>query len=88
VIRRRVVVSGRVQGVFFRDTLRRQAESRSVAGWASNREDGTLEAVFEGDPAAVEELVAFCRRGPSRADVSGIDVFDEEPEGLRTFRIA
>jgi acylphosphatase len=88
VIRRRVVVSGRVQGVFFRDTLRRQAESRSVAGWASNREDGTVEAVFEGEPAAVEDLVDFCRRGPARAEVADIEVTDEEPEGLSGFRIA
>jgi acylphosphatase len=88
VIRRRVIVSGRVQGVFFRDTVRRQADSRAVAGWAQNRDDGTVEAVFEGDPAGVEELVDFCRRGPSRAEVSGVEVFAEEPEDLSGFRIA
>jgi acylphosphatase len=88
VVRRRVIVSGRVQGVFFRDTLRRQAESRAVAGWAANRDDGTVEVVSEGDPAAVEELVDFCRRGPSRAEVANVQVFEEDPEGLRGFRIA
>jgi acylphosphatase len=87
-VRRRVIVSGRVQGVFFRDTLRRQAESRAVGGWAANRDDGTVEVVLEGDPAAVEELVGFCRRGPSRAEVSNVQVFEEDPEGLRGFRIA
>lgn len=88
VARRRVIVSGRVQGVFFRDTLRRQAESKAVAGWAANRDDGTVEAVLEGDPAAVEELIDFCRRGPSRAEVANVHVFEEDPEGLRGFRIA
>jgi acylphosphatase len=88
VIRRRLIVSGRVQGVFFRDTLRRQAESRAVAGWAANRDDGDVEAVLEGDSAAIDELVAFCRRGPSRAEVANVQVFEEDPEGLRGFRIA
>lgn len=59
-----------------------------MAGWAQNRDDGSVEAVFEGDPAAVEELVDFCRRGPSRAEVSNVRVFEEEPEGLRGFRVA
>jgi acylphosphatase len=88
VARRRVIVGGRVQGVFFRDTLRRQAESKAVAGWAANRDDGTVEVVLEGDPAAVEELIDFCRRGPSRAEVANVQVFEEDPEGLRGFRIA
>jgi acylphosphatase len=87
-VRRRVIVRGRVQGVFFRDTLRRGADSRGVAGWASNLDDGSLEAVFEGDPAAVEAMVDLCRRGPSRARVEGVDVVDEDPEGLSGFRIA
>jgi acylphosphatase len=88
VIRRRVIVRGRVQGVFFRDTLRRQAESRSVAGWATNRDDGALEAVFEGEPGAVEALIDFCRRGPSRALVEDVAVLEERAEGLSGFRIA
>jgi acylphosphatase len=83
-----VIVRGRVQGVFFRDTVRRQAESRSLAGWAHNRADGAVEAVFEGAPEAVEALVDFCRHGPSRARVEDVEVLEEQPEGLTGFRIA
>jgi acylphosphatase len=82
-----VIVSGRVQGVFFRDTARRRAESAGVAGWVRNREDGAVEAVFEGEPEAVEELVEFCRRGPSRAEVASVEVTEEEPEGLEGFQV-
>ncbi|MET0731138.1 MAG: acylphosphatase [Solirubrobacterales bacterium] len=85
--RRRVVVSGRVQGVFFRDTTRRRAESGGVAGWARNRPDGAVEAVFEGDPEAVDQLVEFCRRGPSGAEVTSVEVVEEEPEGLSGFEV-
>ena len=85
--RKRVVVAGRVQGVFFRDTTRRRAESAGVAGWVSNRPDGAVEAVFEGEADAVEELVDFCRRGPSRAEVTSVEVAEESPEGLRGFRV-
>jgi acylphosphatase len=88
VIRRRVIVRGRVQGVFFRDSVRRLAEERGVAGIALNRDDGAVEAVFEGEPEAVEALVDFCRRGPSRARVEGVEERAEQPEGLRGFRIA
>jgi acylphosphatase len=58
-----------------------------VSGWVRNREDGAVEAVFEGEPAAVEELVQFCRRGPSRAEVASAEVIEEEPEGLEGFRV-
>jgi acylphosphatase len=85
VIRRRVVVHGRVQGVFFRDSVRRLAEREGVAGWARNVPDGTVEAVFEGVPAAVERLVGFCRLGPPHASVERVDVREEEPEGLIGF---
>ena len=81
------MVSGRVQGVFFRDTTRRRAESAGLAGWVRNRPDGAVEAVFEGDPAAVDELVEFCRRGPSRAEVASVEVTDEEPERLGGFQV-
>jgi acylphosphatase len=81
------VVSGRVQGVFFRDTARRRAEAAGVAGWISNRPDGAVEAVFEGEPDRVDELVEFCRHGPSRAEVASVEVIDEEPEGLSGFSI-
>jgi acylphosphatase len=85
--RKRVVVSGRVQGVFFRDTARRRAEAAGVAGWVRNTPDGTVEAVFEGDPEAVEQLVDFSRRGPSRAEVVSVDITEEEPEGLVGFEV-
>jgi acylphosphatase len=87
VIRRRVIVHGRVQGVFFRDTTRRLAVARGIGGSAANRADGAVEAIFEGEPAAVEELIEFCRRGPARAAVERIEVFEQEPEGTADFRI-
>jgi acylphosphatase len=86
-VRKRVVVQGRVQGVFFRDTIRRKAGSRGVAGWVTNRPDGAVEAVFEGDSSAVDELVRFSREGPRGADVDSVEVSDEEPEGLSGFSI-
>jgi acylphosphatase len=86
-VRKRVVVHGRVQGVFFRDTTRRQASSRGVAGWVCNRPDGAVEAVFEGEPDAVESLVRFASEGPRGADVADVSVSDEEPEGLSGFEI-
>lgn len=87
MIRRRVVAHGRVQGVFFRDTTRRAAAQRGVAGWARNVPDGTVEAVFEGEPDAVERMVELCREGPRGAQVERLDVFDEEPEGLTGFAV-
>ena len=84
--RRRVVAHGRVQGVFFRDSTRREAERRGVAGWARNTADGTVEAVFEGAADAVEAMVDFVRGGPGHASVSRVDVREEEPEGLSGFR--
>ena len=86
-IRRRVVVHGRVQGVFFRDSTEREARSRGVAGWVRNRDDGTVEAVFEGEPGAVDALVDFARSGPSRAEVRRVDVEEEGPEGLDSFEV-
>ena len=85
MVRRRVVVQGRVQGVGFRYSLARAAESRGVAGWARNRADGTLEAAFEGEPEAVESVVRFCHEGPRGAEVDRVEVFEEEPEGLTRF---
>ena len=81
------MVSGRVQGVFFRDTSRQRAEAAGVAGWVRNTPEGSVEAVFEGDEQAVEQLVEFCRRGPSRAEVAAVDVTEEEPEGLSGFEV-
>jgi len=82
-----VVAQGRVQGVFFRDATRREAERRGVAGWARNRGDGAVESVFEGDEDAVEAMVAFVRGGPGHAEVSAVEVTGEPPEGLDGFEI-
>jgi acylphosphatase len=87
VTRSHVVVHGHVQGVFFRDSVRRRALEQNVSGWIRNNRDGTVEAVFEGDAPAVEVLVAFCRRGPRGARVDRVDVTDEAPEGLVGFDI-
>jgi acylphosphatase len=86
--RRRVVVSGRVQGVFFRDSCQRQAAATGVAGWVRNRQDGAVEAVFEGDDDAVDAMVTWCHQGPSHARVDQVEVTTEEPEGERGFRVA
>jgi acylphosphatase len=88
VVRRRVVVEGRVQGVFFRDTCRRVAADAGVAGWVRNRGDGSVEACFEGDEDAVARLVSWCRIGPPGAVVTTVRVTDEEPVGERAFRVA
>jgi acylphosphatase len=85
VVARRVVVNGRVQGVFFRDTCRREAVAAGVSGWIRNCYGGEVEAWLEGDTMAVERVVAWCRRGPSRAEVIDVEVHDEEPRGLRGF---
>jgi acylphosphatase len=87
VIRRRAVVHGQVQGVFFRDSAQREAERLGVAGWITNKADGTLEAVFEGDDEAVDSMLGFCREGPSRAAVERVEVSEEEPEGLDGFDV-
>lgn len=87
MIRRRVVVRGRVQGVYFRDTVRRAALAAGVAGWVRNNPDGTVEAVLEGEPEAVERLVGLCRTGPPGARVDGVSVRHESPEGLAGFTI-
>ena len=87
VVRKRVVVSGRVQGVFFRDSTRREAARRGVSGWVCNRRDGAVEAVFEGPSAEVEAMVAFCSSGPRGADVVDVATHDEAPEGLSEFDV-
>jgi acylphosphatase len=81
------VVHGYVQGVFFRDSTRRLAQQHGVAGWVANRWDGTVEAVFEGEPEAVERLVRYVHEGPRGAQVERVEVFEEEPEGIRGFNV-
>jgi acylphosphatase len=87
VVRRRLVIRGRVQGVFFRDTLRTLAERHNVAGWARNTAEGTVEAVLEGDEDAVARLIAFAQKGPEGAQVEHVDEHAEEPQGLSGFSI-
>jgi acylphosphatase len=87
VVRRRAVVRGLVQGVFFRDSTRREAAARGLAGSAVNRPDGTVEVVVEGPADGVEALVAWLRRGTPQSRVEAVDVTEEQPEGLTGFRV-
>ena len=87
VVRRRVVVSGEVQGVFFRDTCRRVAVGEGVGGFVRNLPDGRVEVCLEGEDEAVSRVVEWCRKGPSYARVTGVEVTDEEPRGDRGFEI-
>ncbi|GAA3640579.1 acylphosphatase [Microlunatus ginsengisoli] len=87
MIRRRVVISGRVQGVFFRDGCKREAQRLGVRGWVLNRDDGRVEAVFEGEPDAVEEMIAWARNGPAQAYVTKLEVVDEQPAAEAGFRV-
>ena len=85
-MRRRAVVRGHVQGVYYRDTTREAAERHGVAGWAANLPDGTVELVLEGAAESVEAVLAVARRGPSDARVEAMEVAEERPEGLSGFR--
>ena len=87
MVRKRVIVSGTVQGVFFRDTCRRLAVGKGLAGSAKNLRNGSVEVILEGDPGAVAEMIEWCRHGPQWAEVSGIDVTEEEPQGASGFSI-
>jgi acylphosphatase len=87
VIRRRVIAHGRVQGVGFRYSVARAAQTRGIAGWVANRPDGSVEAVLEGEPEAVESILRFCREGPRGAVVERVDVAEEQPEGLARFAV-
>jgi acylphosphatase len=82
-----VLVSGRVQGVFFRATTDDVAGEHDVDGWVLNREDGRVEAVFEGDPEAVEAMLEFCHEGSDAARVEDLEVHEEDPTGADGFRI-
>jgi acylphosphatase len=87
-VARRVVISGRVQGVFFRDTMRREATRHGVGGWVRNRPDGTVQAHLEGAPDAVAALVLWCRGGPRHAEVADLEVTVVEPEGVDGFFVS
>jgi len=88
VVRRRLVAAGRVQGVWFRDSTRREAARLGVAGSARNLPDGTVEVIAEGESGAVDRLESFVRAGPGHAEVDHVEVTDEPPEGLRGFTVA
>ena len=86
-VARRAVIAGRVQGVWFRDSARRRAESLGVAGWARNRLDGTVEVWVEGRRGVVEALLDYCRKGPPRAVVERLTVDEVTPAGLDDFEV-
>ena len=84
----RVRIHGRVQGVFFRAEARSRAESLGIAGWVRNAPDGGVEALLEGEPDRVDSMVEWCRRGPSGAHVTEVEVFEEEAgQAERGFRV-
>ena len=87
MIRRRVIVEGHVQGVFFRQSCQRKALAAGIAGWIRNNYDGSVEAALEGDPDAVEQIISWMREGPAGAVVTGVKVIDEDALGEHTFRI-
>jgi acylphosphatase len=86
-VARRAVVHGRVQGVFFRDTVRRAAQQRGVSGWAANRPDGTVEVWLEGESDAVDSMLRVLHDGPPRAEVERVDVDEVKPQALSGFEI-
>jgi acylphosphatase len=85
--RAHVLVSGRVQGVFFRASCAEQARARGLTGSVRNTTDGRVDATFEGDDAMVDAMVAWCREGPPWARVESVEVQEERPEGDREFVI-
>jgi acylphosphatase len=87
LVRRRVIVRGRVHGVGFRAATQAEARRLGVAGWVRNCADGSVEAAFEGPPEAVAALLTFCARGPRLARVNEMSARDESPEGAREFAI-
>ena len=87
MICRRVVVHGLVQGVFFRDSCRREAQKAGVSGWVRNRPDGTVEALFEGPEDDVRLMLDWVRHGPPYADVERVEIEDEEPTGQTGFAV-
>jgi acylphosphatase len=81
------LISGQVQGVFFRHETRLRAREKGLSGWVRNLPDGRVEAIFEGPDEAVEEMVRWCRRGPGGAEVGRVDVRREDPEGIQGFEV-
>lgn len=87
VVARRVAVHGHVQGVYFRDTCRREAQRVGVTGWVRNDPEGSVTALFEGSATAVDQMVAWCHEGPPRARVDRVDVVEAAAEGAATFDV-
>ena len=85
--RTRALVSGRVQGVLFRDSTREKAEALGLSGWVRNLSDGRVEAVFEGPEDRVAEMISWCEEGPPNAEVQNVSVEQEDPEGLKGFGV-
>jgi acylphosphatase len=85
--RRRVVAHGQVQGVFFRAGLKERAAALGLAGWARNRADGSMEACLEGPEPMIDQALAWCADGPEKARVTRLDVIEEDPQGIRGFKI-
>ena len=83
----RLMISGSVQGVFFRVSCAERAEDLGLAGWVRNASAGGVEAVFEGEDAGVDAMLAWCREGPPHARVDRVEVVEEVPTGARGFRI-
>ena len=81
----RVRAEGRVQGVFFRDSVRREAERLGLSGWAANLPDGSVQVVAEGDADRIDQLVSAVRASPGHSRVERVDVAEEQPEGLGGF---
>lgn len=88
-IRRRVIISGRVQGVFFRMETKRFADMIGIKGWVKNRRDGSVEAVLEGDENLLNEMISWCKKGPPMSRVIDVQIFPEDYSGAFTaFEIA
>jgi acylphosphatase len=85
-IRRRVLVSGRVQGVFYRDSCRQKAEEEEIGGSARNLSDGRVEVILEGDDDAVERMTQWCRQGSGAAQVESVEIEEQEPQGESSFK--
>ena len=79
-VTRNLRIFGQVQGVYYRESLRQQAEMLGVSGWVRNRRDGSVEAMLQGAPLAVEAAIAWCRRGPDRARVERVEIADGQGE--------
>lgn len=86
-MRLHLIISGHVQGVFFRSKVKARARAIQVKGWVRNNRDGTVEAVFEGDQEKLETLLAWCTKGPEGAQVTSVEEHWEEEEGLQGFEV-